>query len=573
MDRWEIRPNQTADDPDRHLLLMRGGPADVAALLKKFGGLLGRPAPYQGQDYNLSLVVHRLNSGARERLENWLRNASPAVRAAASPAPSIAPEPAPAPASFTLESPPAAVPPVPEMPMLIPLAPEPTATGLPVLESAPVVPVPIPLPMPPDTVPPPTAPLPASVVPMPVPAPAASASLGFALAPRSDWTMETMLVGAYNRFAHAAATQVISSPGTMYNPLFLFGVPGTGKSHLLHAIAAALSKGMSGADMFVTTGPLLSRGVNAAMASQTMGQIDKKVADSKALLVDDIHLMAVSDENKGALGNIFKSFFDRRLQVVITSGYPPRALGSLEEALKFTFSKGWSVDLKVPSPTAQKDLIIAANEKSGGKFSADELALLYEKFSQWGYQELGLWLRRLATFKEMREVSGQASAAADLFPLIYDPILIGGGEPPRPGAPFSPPPAAPGAAPLAVILPKDQIGLSTFLAGLFHETAAKYGFLQSYRHALWESYDSQQPFGAPFMIGDICRNAGVTRALVLGPTPESALGPRSAEFAHAVRRILDNIDVEMGWIPYSGITTHAHYLNAHLDFASASRPR
>jgi chromosomal replication initiator protein len=593
---------------------MRGGPTDVAALLKKFGGLLGRPTPYQGEDFNLSLVVHRLNSETRERLEEFLRKAAPAATPVQAPVPAAPVPPAPVPtapsnpAAPIVLAPPASsnpeplapIPPVP-VPLPIPLPPVPENPAPPIPELKPQIPeIPalIPLAPEPASAPPPLAapepkPEPVAAVPLPpaaepaapapvaltppstasAAAPAGPAPIGFALAPRPDWTMETLLVGAYNRFAHAAATQVISSPGSMYNPLFLFGVPGTGKSHMLHAISASLSKGLGGAGVFVTTGPRLSRGVNAAAAAKSMAEIDKKVAESKALLIDDIHLMAVSDQNKDALAKIFKAFFDRQQQVVITSGYPPRALGALEEALKFSFSKGWSVDLKIPSPAAQKDLIAAAADHAGGKFAVEELAQLHEKLSQWGYQELGLWLRRLMILKEMREAVNQPATVADLLPLIYDPVLAGGGDAPRPGAPFQPPPAEPGAAPLAVIVPKDQVGLSTFTAGLFHETGAKYSFRYSYRHALWESYDSQQPFGVPFLIGDLCARAGVTRALVLGPTPDSPLGPRSAEFAQAVRRILDNIGVEMGWIPYGGITTPAHYLNAHLDFAAASRAR
>ncbi|NNN05479.1 MAG: ATP-binding protein [Elusimicrobia bacterium] len=381
--------------------------------------------------------------------------------------------------------------------------------------------------------------------------------------------MDSLHVGAYNRFAHAAATQVISSPGTMYNPLFLFGVPGTGKSHLLHALAHALSNETNGVGVFVTTGPRLSRAVNAALAAKNTASIDKLAADAKALLIDDIHLMSVSDLNKNALANVFKSFFDRKLQVVLTSGYPPRALAALEESLKFSFSKGWSVDLKVPGPAAQKDLISAAADRSGTEFGADEIGLLHEKLSQWGYQELSQWLHRFAQLKKQREAAAQPALLADMLPLIYEPVLAGGGSAPQAGAPFQPPPVAVGAVSLAVIVPKDQLGLSTFVAGRFHEVGAKNSMRQSYRHALWESYDAQQPFGAPFMIGDLCERAAVTHVLVLGPSPESALGPRATEFAHAVRHILENLGMEMGWIPFSGATIDANYLNAHLDFIAA----
>jgi hypothetical protein len=650
MDRWEIRPTQTPDDPDRHTLLIRGGPADVAALVKKFGALLGRPTPFLGEDFNLSLVVHRLTPEIRERLETWLKEAVPATRpveeavsslsaamtspsAAAEPASAPAPVPVPIPAPpepqipppIRLEMPPLAAPsapeaappvpaevPIPPMPEPAATAPAPAPTTIPPLPEVkpPTVEMKPPVPeMPPlisltpapaasDALPPndplasmPTlAPPPAAAAPSepaatpPPPEPAAPALPASAPPPatpppeppflmplRAAWTMETLIVGAYNRFAHAAATQVIASPGTMYNPLYLYGVPGTGKSHLLHAIARSLSKGLDGVGLFSTTGPRLSRGVNAGLAAKNLAEIEKKAADSKAFLIDDIHLMAVSEQNKDALAKIFKTFFDRQQQVVITSLYPPRALGALEEALKFSFSKGWSVDLKIPNPAAQKDLISFAADHAGSKLSIEEVGMLHEKLSQWGYQDLTLWLRRLVAFKELREAAGQPASVSDMLPLIYEPVLAGIGEPPKTGAPFQPPPAQAGAAPLAVIVPKDQLVMSTFAAAQFHEVGAKFGLRQSYRHALWESYDAQQPFGVPFLIGDLCHRAGVTRALIVGPTPDSPLGPRSAEFAHAVRRILENIGVEMGWIPFSGLTTAAHYLNAHLDFVSAPR--
>ena len=72
--------------------------------------------------------------------------------------------------------------------------------------------------------------------------------------------------------------------------------------------------------------------------------------------------------------------------------------------------------------------------------------------------------------------------------------------------------------------------------------------------------------GVPFQIADLCHKAAVTRALVIGPTSESALGPRSNEFGHAVRHILESVGVRTGWVPSNGLHIGAHYLNAHLDF-------
>jgi hypothetical protein len=135
---------------------------------------------------------------------------------------------------------------------------------------------------------------------------------------------------------------------------------------------------------------------------------------------------------------------------------------------------------------------------------------------------------------------------------------------------FQPPPPPPNAETMAVIVPKGPDGLGSFAAAVFYDVGSKNGFRQIYRHVLWETYDPSVPFGVPFMIGDMCHRAGVTRALIVGPPPDSPLGPRSVELAHATRRILESSEVEMAWIPYSGLQLAAHYLNAHLDLARAA---
>jgi chromosomal replication initiator protein len=623
MDRWEVRPSPSSDDPLRHLLLVRGGASDVAAVLKKFGALCGRPTPLDGEEFNVSFVLHNATPEVREKLNEWLGQISPKAAPTPVPAPAPAPIAAPAAALPPMPSIPPmpslapAIPPAPAMPPPPSIPPPPALSGIPSASAlkppADILP---PIPMPPGAgpaIPPPPAPAakeplislgPEAAMTPPAPAPvtappgppapivmpaiaappptevrmatpaaaagpersAASAAMTDEL--RADWTFETLLVGAYNRFAHAAAMSVVTSPGSMYNPLFLYGVPGTGKSHLLYAIANSMSKGLGTSSLLLTSGARLSRAVSAAVASGSMAAIDKKVADSKAIFVDDIHLLAVTDQNKDLLAKLFKSFFDRSQQVVITSMYPPKALGTLEEALKFTFSKGWSVDLKIPSPNVQRDLVGAVGERVGAQFSGDEIGQLADKLTMWGFPDLTLWAKRLATLRKMRTDTGQPAPLMDMLRLIYEPITIGSEAPPvsTAGTAFTPPPASPGAESLAIIVPKGQDGLVAYAAKMFFETGAKNGFAKSYTIALWETYDAMQQVGVPFQIADVCHRAGVSRALIVGPGAESPLAPRANEFGHAVRRILDSSGVALGWVPHAQLHIPSHYLNAHLDF-------
>lgn len=430
--------------------------------------------------------------------------------------------------------------------------------------------VPTPAPAPAPAAPPPTEVRMATPAPQAAPAPAAvnTAALTLTDELRSDLTFETLMVGAYNRFAHAAAMSVVGSPGSMYNPLFLYGVPGTGKTHLLYSIANSMSKGLGSASLLVTSGARLSRAVSAAAAANNMAAIDKKVADSKSIFVDDIHLLAVTDQNKTHLAKLFKSFFDRGQQVVITSLYPPKALGTLEEALKFTFSKGWSVDLKIPSPTVQRDLISAVNDRLNLQLGGDEIGQLADKLAMWGYSDLTLWVKRFAVLRKIRTTAGQAAGLMDMFRLIYEPITLGSEAPPvsTAGSTFTPPPSPEGSASMAIVGPKGQEGLLAYAANLFYDTGKKNGISTTYVHTLMETYDASQQVGVPFQIADMCNRSGVSRVLIVGPGPDSPLAPRAAEFGHAVRRILDSSGVLTGFIPHSQLHLPAQYLNAHLDF-------
>ncbi len=320
--------------------------------------------------------------------------------------------------------------------------------------------------------------------------------------------------------------------------------------------------------MLLTTGARLSRAVSAAAAQGSMAAIDKKVADSKALFVDDIHLLAVTDQNKDLLAKLFKSFFDRSQQVVITSMYPPKALGALEEALKFQFSKGWSVDLKIPSPNVQRDLISSVNDRLGAQLSGDEIGQLADKLVMWGYPDLTLWAKRIATLRKIRALTNQPAPLMDLLRLIYEPITIGSEAPPvaTTGLTFTPPAAGPGAESLAVIVPKGQDGLSAYVTNLFYDVGSKNGFTKTYVHALSEGYDAMQQVGVPFQIADLCYRFGVSRVLLVGPGPDSPLAPRATEFGHAVRHILESAGIATGWVPHNQIQIAAHYVNAHLDF-------
>jgi chromosomal replication initiation ATPase DnaA len=496
---------------------------------------------------------------------------APAETPAAAAMPEIPPLAAAAPAPA---APPAEAP-LPEIPLpVMPAVPQ-AAPAEP-----PVVPAPV---APPQVVLQPAVPAPAPAAAAPAqtapPAPIVGDKPLFGLYARTDpkLTFDSLLVGAYNRFAHAAATSVVGAPGTMYNPLFIYGSPGVGKTHLLNAIGSAFRKTWDEASVIGTTGACLASAVSGALASGRMAEIDKAAAGAKALLVDDIHLLAITEKNQAALAKLFGEFFSRGLQVVLTSVYPPRTLGAMEDALKISLAKGWAVDMKVANATVQEDMVSSFVERTGGQLAGAEIKKLLERLAP-NYSESSRLVQRWAMLSEVYKAKGSTPSTDD----IVGDLLSAGAKASQADLPnqaeleasrsFAPPAPAADARSLALFCPRGQDAMVTWLMARFYKVGAEFGLGQTYRHVLCESYDAEQPLGVPFQIGESCLRANAQAAVVLGPPREARLAAREGEFAHAVRHILESFGVAAGWVPFTETTTTRPFLAAHLDFKAAFRP-
>ena len=386
----------------------------------------------------------------------------------------------------------------------------------------------------------------------------------------AECTFDTLLVGPYNRFAHAAATSVVGSPGSMYNPLFLYGAGGVGKTHVAFAIAAGLAQTLTADGVIVTSGSRLARAVSAAVAESRFAELEQYLAQRKALVVDDIHLLAVTEANKAQLARVFDLFFGKGLQVVLTSIYPPKALGALEEALKISLGKGWSVDLKVPGQNVQLELLQAFFDKASIQANNEITKSFHERILS-NYADWKRWALRLRTLSQLKTTGSEPPKVEDILPILFDPgVPAGSPEFPTPEelqsvTGFSFPPAGPDAVPLAVILPKGQEQMGAWVASRFFEAGKLHAVPTTFRQVLLETYDAGQPFGVPFQIGDMCVRSGARAALIIGPPADSGLAARVGEFSHAVSHILDGLDTAMGWVPHNGTTSASHFLRAHLD--------
>ena len=165
-----------------------------------------------------------------------------------------------------------------------------------------------------------------------------------------DNTFQTFVVGSSNKFAHAAAQAVAANPGGAYNPLFIYGRSGLGKTHLLNAIAHEIQKNNPSANVLFTQGEAFTneivRGIGIGQTAMTA--LHEKYRTADVLLVDDIQFIAGKPATEEEFFYTFNTLTQAGNQIVLTSDRPPKDIATLEDRLRTRFEMGLIADIQPP---------------------------------------------------------------------------------------------------------------------------------------------------------------------------------------------------------------------------------
>ena len=221
------------------------------------------------------------------------------------------------------------------------------------------------------------------------------------------YTFANFVVGASNKFAHAAAESVANKPGAHYNPLFIYGGVGLGKTHLINAIGHQVNERAAGAKVGYFSAESFMNELITAIREKRMDDFKNRFRRLDVLILDDVQFLAGREQTQVEFFHTFNTLHESHRQIVLSSDKFPKDIPQLEERLRNRFEWGLIADIQAPDIETRVAILLKKAELEGLPLSHDVAMFLAEKFEA-----------------NIRELEGSLTRLGALASFLHKPITV-----------------------------------------------------------------------------------------------------------------------------------------------------
>ena len=246
------------------------------------------------------------------------------------------------------------------------------------------------------------------------------------------YTFDTFVVGSNNRFAQSAALAVAESPGETYNPLFIYGGVGLGKTHLMHAIANYIIRENPGKKVLYVTSEQFTNDIidalrngNSSQNAEAMSKFRDKYRNIDVLLVDDIQFIIGKERTQEEFFHTFNQLHEQNKQIIISSDKPPKEMEVLEERYRSRFAWGLIADIQQPDYETRMAILKKKKEKLNKEYKesiSDEVIDYIANNVTSNVRELEGALNKLIMFSKLENRDIDLSLAKEALKDVISPI-------------------------------------------------------------------------------------------------------------------------------------------------------
>ena len=233
-----------------------------------------------------------------------------------------------------------------------------------------------------------------------------------------EYTFERFVVGSSNKFAHAAARAVADNPGQSYNPLFIYGESGLGKTHLLYAIAHTIHKNHPEYKVVYIKGDTFTNELIQAIREGRNAEFREKYRGADVFLMDDVQFIAGRDSTQEEMFHTFNTLYELKKQIVFTSDRPPKEMLRLEDRLKTRFEWGLLADIQPPDYETRMAIIKNKAVRMGVELPEFLLQLIAENITA-NVRQIEGTVNKILAFQELMgesvDVDTVTRAVRDMF--------------------------------------------------------------------------------------------------------------------------------------------------------------